>query len=292
MRFKTVTIDDREKIYSIINKFDNYSDFNFVSLISWGVNNTSAVGYLGNNLVIRLRSYTDKGEYTYSIIGDDHIEDNIKLLFHSININRLDLVPEFVAHQISSKNYIIEHDRDEDDYVYSISELINMDGSEYRKLRRSMSNFKSKNNFVPVFRKIDNLSVDTKENILSLTKKWRHIRNRTFNDASSEYFAIRRALNLYNELGIQIWGAFNQDVLIGYTVTEVLGENAMIHFEKADTDIPGLGSYLKHITCENLKKLGCVYLNYEQDLGIDGLREQKLSLNPTKFLKKYSVTVR
>jgi hypothetical protein len=62
----------------------------------------------------------------------------------------------------------------------------------------------------------------------------------------------------------------------------------VIHIEKANADIPGLyqvinQEFLKH------EAGGCIYVNREQDLGVDGLRQSKMSYNPLLFVKKFNI---
>ena len=60
----------------------------------------------------------------------------------------------------------------------------------------------------------------------------------------------------------------------------------MGHFGKIDEDCPGLFQYLECVTAQYLKKRGCKYMNYEQDLGLPGLRESKISWGPAFFFEK------
>ena len=52
----------------------------------------------------------------------------------------------------------------------------------------------------------------------------------------------------------------------------------------------GVNAYLINELAKILYKKGIVYINWEQDLGILGLRENKESYLPTRYLKKYSLS--
>jgi len=290
MKFKKITPQDKIAIEKITHQYRPYSDFNFVSLITWGVNNSSYFHIENDILYIKLRDYMDKDKYTYSILGKNNINQVIAEFFEYSEAEKLELVAGDVVEKLDVKNFEIEHQRDEDDYIYNIDELLKMEGPEYRKLRRSLSNFHSKNNFEPTFIEISEYDKDIFNQVLELTKKWRAIRNRSFKDSASEYYAVRRALNYFHEIGIKLWVLMDKKEVIGYVITENYGDIAIIHFEKCNTNLPGAGSYLKHCVVQELHKLGCNLLNYEQDLGLPGLREQKLSLNPSQMLEKFAVT--
>ena len=290
MKFKKITHQDKALIETITHQFKPYSDFNFVSLITWGVNNSSYFHIENDVLYIKLRDYMDKDKYTYSILGKTNIQQAIIAFFECNNIDKLELVAGDVIELLGEGQFLIEHQRDEDDYIYDINELLSMDGPEYRKLRRSLSNFHSKNSFKPVFKQVTEYDEDVFHQVLELTKKWRVIRNRSFSDSASEYYAVRRALGFFDKIGIKLWVLMDGKDVIGYVITESYDDIAIIHFEKCNTNIPGAGSYLKHRVVNELQKLGGKFLNYEQDLGLPGLREQKLSLNPSQMLEKFAVT--
>lgn len=287
-KFKIISINDKESIEEIDRQFEDYSDFNFVSLFTWNMNKSAMYSIKDGNLIIKLRDYGSK-EPTYSIIGkniNDEILEDLKKIEHC---KKLELVPEPVVKNLINKERY--EDRDNYDYIYDVKSLVNLSGPEYRKFRRALSNFQTKNSASFKWEKVDRNDSEAILQITELTKKWKLIRGRSYSESSNEYFAIKRALKFADDLNLDIWCVKTKEGIVGYSITENRGNCSILHFEKCDTRIPGLGYYLKYQTIVSLDKMGIEQLNYEQDLGISGLRQAKMSMNPQGFLKKYSVTL-
>ena len=77
-----------------------------------------------------------------------------------------------------------------------------------------------------------------------------------------------------------------------FTFGERAGKNtAVIHVEKADPDIRGLYTainkeYIAHEWPD------VTYINREEDMGKEGLREAKESYKPAFMVKKYNTVIR
>ena len=72
-----------------------------------------------------------------------------------------------------------------------------------------------------------------------------------------------------------------------FTVGEMMNnETAVIHIEKAGTAIDGLYTVINQQFCAR-QWSNAIYVNREQDLGLEGLRKAKLSYNPVRILDKY-----
>jgi hypothetical protein len=293
--FKNVDLDDLYILQEITSPFAPYSDFNFVSLFTWNINKTASYSILNNHLIIRLVDYTDSSKNIFSVFGlGDDIIPSLRELFNHPEINSLSLVPHITISDIKKYDthgsYLVTPDRDNFDYVYELPKLVSMESSEYRKLRRSISNFHTKNNLSVEVKQIELNNQLSLDSILSLTKKWRDIRGRSYREASLEYFAIRRALRHAAHIPISIFTAQSEGEIVAFAIIEKQGSHAILHFEKARTEYIGLASYFKTELAKILVDEGVSHLNYEQDLGITGLREYKMSLNPATYLKKYTVT--
>ena len=66
---------------------------------------------------------------------------------------------------------------------------------------------------------------------------------------------------------------------------------AVIHIEKANPDLRGVYAAVNKLFLEN-EFPNVEYVNREDDLGIDGLRQAKLSYKPIKLIEKYTVLER
>ncbi len=68
-------------------------------------------------------------------------------------------------------------------------------------------------------------------------------------------------------------------------------ETAVIHLEKANPEIRGLYAAVNHFFCrETWAEFR--FVNREQDLGVEGLRQAKQSYNPHHLVEKFRITAR
>jgi len=86
---------------------------------------------------------------------------------------------------------------------------------------------------------------------------------------------------------------FIKDRLIAFTFYEKVHQGyAMALFEKASRHYADAYTVICHEGAKHALELGCQYLNFEQDLGIKGLRMAKSLWKPVHYLYKYTLQTR
>jgi len=97
--------------------------------------------------------------------------------------------------------------------------------------------------------------------------------------------AMVRALANADALELDVWELSVDGACCGVSIGErTSADTYTIHFEKALADVRGAYQAI----CSGVAGLlpdGCVYINREQDLGIEGLRRTKRSWNPVRMEK-------
>lgn len=66
-------------------------------------------------------------------------------------------------------------------------------------------------------------------------------------------------------------------------------ETVLVHVEKADDRVRGLYQAINNEFCKRLP-VETVYVNREEDMGMENLRQTKLSYKPVKMAEKYTAT--
>ncbi len=293
-QFKKLELSDREDIEVITSQFPPYSDFNFASLWSYNVNDEAEISVLNKNLVIKFHDYITQDPF-YTFIGTNSVKETLDVLLDYSSSNQipheLALIPEVVVNQLngSRKLFSVVDDINNYDYIYQISALSTLSGKRLRGKRNFVNRFLRQYPEAQVeMLRIDHESA--REEMLKLFMDWQTESNKSYEDIVVELKAIKRFFLLNQNDHINVLGIRYKGDLIGFSITEIVNrEYAILHFEKCNTTFIGSYQYLKYETAKMLEKNGCMYLNTEQDLGIEGLRKSKQSWCPYTFAKKYKI---
>ena len=180
-------------------------------------------------------------------------------------------------------DWTIEHDICEDDYIYSIQELIELKGRKFEAKRHHIRTFLRN---TPDF-SYEVMNADNALECVPVTKAWLRRQQSDDEILQAETFAVEQALTQFAELNLS-GGLIRIDGKIkAFTVGEALSEDTVvIHIEKADPEVVGLyqminREYLAHSWSH------MTFVNREEDMGIPGLRAAKLSYRPIRMVEKY-----
>lgn len=294
--FRLVKLDDYIFFKHYLKLLPPYSDFNFVSLWSYNTQRDLQYCLLNGNLVLLMRDYIDERPFLL-YLGSNQPEHTIETLLEYAKTNLQQLQIALIPYlNIKSsvrdlkKKFVIKKDRANFDYILSLSQIAELQGHEFSNKRNKIVKFK-KTYPQAVFSVIDLSLKSNQDQILKVFNRWSESRQRR--DVKHEYQAIKRLLHDQKHFNLLCYGIYIDDVLEAFTINELLPRAyAITHFTKADPIKIGVFEFLYHEVAKALKAKGSLYLNREQDLGLDGLRTAKLSWRPIKFLKKYTISKR
>lgn len=295
--FKTLEIKDQEEIESYTRPYFPYSDYNFVSMVSWNIHGRVKVSECNNNLVVLFDDYVSDERFL-SFIGTNIVDNTIATIFeHSLSIIgslELKLIPQCVVNNINNKESIhICDDIDNYDYIYSCESFRKFSGNKYHARRRFVNIFKRNWGSHSEILRLDICDPMIIREIFELFNKWAISRNKNESEIKKESIALCRYLEFSKHLDAVVLGLMINAKLSGFAVIEKLyGRYGIIHFEKADISYRGIFEYLMQNIAIYFESLGCDYINGEQDLGIDGLRKSKSLYRPYAYFKKYKIKLK
>jgi uncharacterized protein len=288
--FKCLTWNNREEIEQFTRGFPLYSDFNFTSLYAWNIDGQLKVARLNGNLVVLFCDYLTEKPFLSFLGHNNASETACSLIGYSqrhFNEPSLKLVPECVTQLLCSKSFAISEDRDSFDYIYSTSDFCELPQwpAKYRASQQLRVFLKIYTDYA--FKCFRAKEIDANI-LLELYAQWAFQRNINHID-TNEYRAFERLMNANcNSLcSLIIYVAGKPK---GFVVFEILRDSFSInHFSKADISIKGVYEALNWHTAQFLSKLRIAYINFEQDLGIETLRQSKEKYKLHGFMKKFIV---
>lgn len=292
--FKKLELSDKEEIEKFTHLYPPYSDYNFASLWTYNIDDAVEISVLNNNLVIIFIDYLSNERF-YSFMGTENVLETTDMLIKDAENKNLLKFLKFIPEEAvtddlkKTSKFLVEEDRNHFDYILSISELANLEGSKHYGKKKQLNIFE-KTYPDSVYQELDLSNPKIAGEITNVFIKWRYAKGKTEENTSSEFSAINRAIKHHRELKIYAIGIYNNNELIGFAIADLEHTHFVeFHFVKADLSYKGIFAALYIYLAKNLHLKNYEFLNIEQDLGIPGIRMSKLQWNPVHFLKKYTV---
>jgi len=282
LNFKPIELQDKELFDQFFIKYPPLiSEFTFTNLFCWRLSKGHEFALYNNHLII---SFFDDRKFRrfYQPIGENpaDIMQKILLLFPESSFER---VEKSIAEKIN-KEFIVEHDKNMDDYVYSINNLKLLVGDKYSAKRNFIKRFLHYNPKICV------LDEDAVQSFLQLQEKWCNLKDCHSNkNTEAEHMAIKEALLNFKKLKFFGMCVYVNNNIEAFAIGEPLNENTFVeHFEKADARFTGIYQYLLNEFVKTIPER-FTFINREQDLDVEGIRKTKLSYHPFKFIEKYNI---
>ena len=178
-------------------------------------------------------------------------------------------------------------DRGSYDYVYGIEDLAELKGRKYQKKRNHVNKFRALH---PQYR-VEPLSAETLPAATAMVEDWYagRIQADPEGDYLMEKMALQKALTHYDDLGMETLVLLENDRVLALTMASALSADTMdVHFEKAREDVDGAYPVINMEFARYLREKypALLWLNREEDMGLEGLRKAKESYYPHHLQEK------
>lgn len=181
------------------------------------------------------------------------------------------------------QEFSIVYERDYADYVYETEKLAKLSGKKYHSKKNHINKFKS---LYPDW-SYEPITKDNVEECFQMALRWRELNGcEEDEEKHAEICVALNFLRLFDELAMR-GGALRVDGrIVAFTIGEPVGKDTLVvHIEKAFADVQGAYTMINQQFAEH-EGTGFIYLNREEDMGEEGLRQAKMSYKPVFLVEK------
>ncbi|MBP7221914.1 MAG: DUF2156 domain-containing protein [Sedimentibacter sp.] len=296
INFKKIELEDKEWIIPILKgSVISGCHQNFGNLFAWRDINDTKVAKVNDFLVATQTIGNIKGIFLYPV-GKGHVKPVLeeimrvagqKLVFAGLSYEEVNEL-----NGLYSGKFIYERSRNDFDYIYLMDKLVTLEGKKFHRKRNHISIFKRNN---PVW-SFETITDKNKAECFEMNKKWclesgcKDDEGLTDENCATKYF-----FKYFRELELEGGLIRVNNEVVAYTIGEVLNSDTyVIHIEKAFKDVQGAYTMINQQYAAWVKEKypHLIYMNREEDMGLEGLRKAKLSYYPDKMADKYRAVLR
>ncbi|MCT8976579.1 phosphatidylglycerol lysyltransferase domain-containing protein [Clostridium sp. CX1] len=293
LEFKPLTINDKDLFDKYLKPYIfETCEYSFTNLFIW--RKALDIQYaLYKDVLIILKSDFEGELHFMQPIGykRENLEEIINFLIElksQLGLPHLFKdVEEWFVEELTSVygegKFAISEDRDNFDYIYESKALSSLSGKKLHKKKNHYNYFIKNYNY-----EVAPITSELIQPCIKSAREWCHkhvCKGYLLYELRSIEEMLRNSSNL-DFIGMVV---YVEGKLSAFTIGEKMNENmAIIHIEKADPDIRGLYNFINKTFIED-HFMEVPYINREQDLGIEGLRQAKLTYVPTKLAKKFTI---
>lgn len=225
----------------------------------------------------------DALRYTLSEAKKRFEENGIKFTVRLIPERLLGIMKEALP-----KGVDFIHDRDSDEYIYEKEKLITLSGRPLHKKKNHLNHFLKNYNYE--VKKVDySMKAEIMAFVYNFIKDKQIANDEIYLESlEKEAEAISELMDIIEKVDtIKGVAIYIEDKLEAFAIGEIISEDmAAENIEKANTDYRGLYQTVCMEFCKVLPDK-IKYINREEDMGLEGLRDSKESLKPVTMERRY-----
>lgn len=291
--FKPITVADRAQItaFTLQSELQN-CDLSFANICSWQFLYGSEYAICGGFLLIRFWIENKKRVAYMRPLGKGDfreavgwLETDSLRLGHPLCLLGITPITKQLLNDIIPGEFIFIPERDYFDYIYLREDLASLKGKKFQPKRNQVNRFKKQYayEYLP-------LTPERVPDCLAFERQW-YEANATEKDTAAlvaERQSMTFALEHFSELGLKGGILRVGGRIVAFTYGAPINATTFgVHVEKADVNYEGAYAVINQEFASRIPER-FTYLNREEDLGIAGLRQAKLSYNPVLLLEKYA----
>ena len=293
--FRKPEISDREWIQPLLAAADlSGCHQNFTNIFAWAEIFNNQVALVGSFLVVK-GLYKGSQIYFYPV-GSGDLQPVFEAMRRDAAVSGHRFVLAGVTapdvselQRIYPKSFEIQVMRDGFDYVYLLDKMINLSGSKLQSKRNHIHKFlRERRDW-----RFEEITPDNIPECREMSERWCELENHNTETIRNETCAVRLCLNHFAALGLEGGLLRLEGRVIAYTIGEPLNSDTyVVHVEKAFANIRGAYQMINREFALSIRRKypHMVYINREEDMGLEGLRKAKLSYHPDKMEEKFIVT--
>ena len=289
--FKELIPADYKKYKNYTQQFNN-SESSIATMYMW--QHYADIKYYAENEILYSICRRSDGRY-YSFMPYGNKRNSQEVVAKVLNLfKQLNSIPiirnctkDFVDFILNNTDYKVNITpvRNSFDYVYKTDDLINLSGKKYHGKKNHINSFNKKYNYSYVL-----YNPSMKDACIEFCKKTlMQYYGENENAYNTELFSITKTFDNMDELNLKCALLTIDDSIIALSVGERINkEYALIHIEKADYNFRTAYSVINNLFLKN-EFADTIYVNREEDMGIEGLRKAKESYHPCHLIEKYNI---
>lgn len=289
--FRPIGLEDREAFRRYLDACPQVtSDYSFINLWSWA--EVYGLEWAWTDALVWIRQQRPSLKYWAPIGAWSEVSWAALFAWPETAPLEFVRVPEVLAdiwQNALGDRVTVTADRDQWDYVYAAADLIDLKGNRFHKKKNLVSQFEKKY----VYR-YEAMNTALADKALALQDDWCAWRQCASDvHLADENRVIWKVLSNWEFLpGVTGGCLLVDDMVAAYTVGELVTDDTLvIHFEKGCPDYKGVYQTINQMFAAH-QPSGLIWVNREQDLGDEGLRQAKISYHPERFLEKFKIVVR
>jgi hypothetical protein len=179
---------------------------------------------------------------------------------------------------LSKQGIELSEDRDNFDYLYLRTDLAELSGKKFHKKRNLVNAFLNAYTY-----EIKPLDTETAMDARRVLERWHRDKG-----GEGDYVASLEVLEHFGDFGMNGAVYYINGHPGGWCLGESLAGGSIfaIHFEKGIDEYKGIYQFINQAFAASLPET-CIYINREQDLGDEGLRQAKMTYRPVGFVRKH-----